>query len=560
MAEPETTTTTTTSPSTTTPLTTTTATTQPTRSIARRFVGVRQRPSGRWVAEIKDSSQRVRLWLGTFDTPEEAARAYDEAARALRGENARTNFTMQMDSFPSNGGDAVSPESDPRRGVNFASLKSKLSKNLQSIMARTKENKSAKSRVSDHFTFASIFHRNHQYQNPVDIKNLEKAVQPSIIVPHVADEASFCNSSSASDCSYTGSSDCVEFRPTLGTDSDGSDIGDHGYLNDHGFVDQMMAGWIDSPEASEETRTSLIPLSSANLDAYYYHQTCPQADNIIWATIRNASLHDPKIPPRLLRMFFHDCFIRGCDASVLLDSTPGSKAERDGPPNISLRAFYVIEEAKARIERVCPRTVSCADIVATAARDVVAMAGGPYWDVLKGRKDGRVSKASETVNLPAPSLNITQLIQSFAKRGLGVKDLVALSGGHTLGFSHCSSFNARLRNFSLKSDVDPSINPVFANKLRMTCPQHNKNGSAGVFLDSTASMFDNDYYKRVVAGNGVFGSDQALFSDRRTKEIVELFAKNEELFFREFASSMVKLGNVGLKNGGEVRLKCGVVN
>ncbi|KAJ6722853.1 SHN SHINE DNA BINDING / TRANSCRIPTION FACTOR [Salix koriyanagi] len=59
---------------------------------SRRFVGVRQRPSGRWVAEIKDSSQRVRLWLGTYDTPEEAARAYDEAARALRGENARTNF------------------------------------------------------------------------------------------------------------------------------------------------------------------------------------------------------------------------------------------------------------------------------------------------------------------------------------------------------------------------------------------------------------------------------------------------------------------------------------
>ncbi|XP_015695083.2 ethylene-responsive transcription factor ERN1 [Oryza brachyantha] len=61
-----------------------------------KFVGVRQRPSGRWVAEIKDTTQKIRMWLGTFETAEAAARAYDEAARLLRGAEARTNFAPRI--------------------------------------------------------------------------------------------------------------------------------------------------------------------------------------------------------------------------------------------------------------------------------------------------------------------------------------------------------------------------------------------------------------------------------------------------------------------------------
>lgn len=66
-----------------------------------------------------------------------------------------------------------------------------------------------------------------------------------------------------------------------------------------------------------------------------------------------------------------DFVLKGCDGSVLLNSTGTNKAEKDGPPNISLHAFYVIDNAKKALEAMCPGTVSCADIVALAARDAV---------------------------------------------------------------------------------------------------------------------------------------------------------------------------------------------
>ncbi|KFK26799.1 hypothetical protein AALP_AA8G295000 [Arabis alpina] len=306
---------------------------------------------------------------------------------------------------------------------------------------------------------------------------------------------------------------------------------------------------------------AMVKPSVAALDAHYYDQSCPAAEKIILETVRNATLYDPKVPARLLRMFFHDCFIRGCDASILLDSTQSNQAEKDGPPNISVRSFYVIEDAKAKLERVCPRTVSCADVIAIAARDVVTLSGGPYWSVLKGRKDGTVSRANETINLPAPTFNVSQLIQSFAARGLSVKDMVTLSGGHTLGFSHCSSFESRLQNFSKFHDIDPSMNFAFAQSLKKKCPKSSNRGkNAGTVLDSTTSVFDNVYYKQILSGKGVFGSDQALLGDDRTKWIVETFAQDQKAFFREFATSMVKLGKFGVKETGQVRVKSRFVN
>lgn len=87
----------------------------------------------------------------------------------------------------------------------------------------------------------------------------------------------------------------------------------------------------------------------------------------------------------------------------------------------------------------------------------------------------------------------------------------------------------------------------------MKFPKPNKDHNAGEFLHSTSSTFDNNYYKQLMGGKGVFGSDQALFNDHRTRNIVESFAKDQSLFCREFVASMVKLGNLRVIENRKVR-------
>jgi peroxidase len=103
-------------------------------------------------------------------------------------------------------------------------------------------------------------------------------------------------------------------------------------------------------------------------------------------------------------------------------------SERWANASKSLRGFEVIDDIKAELEKSCPKTVSCADILVAAAREATLAVNGPFWQVPYGRKDGRVSLAKETESVPMGRERITDLIQFFQSKGLNVLDMVVLSG------------------------------------------------------------------------------------------------------------------------------------
>ncbi|XP_022858652.1 peroxidase 47-like [Olea europaea var. sylvestris] len=295
------------------------------------------------------------------------------------------------------------------------------------------------------------------------------------------------------------------------------------------------------------------------LSMNYYIMNCPFAEGIIRNTVNRALQSDPTLAAGLVRMHFHDCFVEGCDGSVLIDSSKGNKAEKDSPANLSLRGYEIIDQAKEEIEQQCPGVVSCADILAMAARDAVFFAGGPVYDIPKGRKDGRRSKIEDTINLPPPTLNSSELMRMFGQRGFTAQEMVALSGAHTLGVARCSSFKHRLSNFDATNDVDPTLDTKFAKTLSKTC---SAGDNAEQAFDSTRNSFDNDYFYALQRKNGVLFSDQTLFASARTRGIVNGYAMNQAMFFLDFQQAMVKMSMLDVKEGskGEVRDNCRLIN
>ncbi|KAK1692152.1 hypothetical protein QYE76_008849 [Lolium multiflorum] len=298
---------------------------------------------------------------------------------------------------------------------------------------------------------------------------------------------------------------------------------------------------------------------------YYTHNgRCPQAEKIVRDAVEKATAGEKA---GLIRLFFHDCFVQGCDGSVLLS---GADTERTAFPNLSLRGFEVIDAAKAALETACPGVVSCADVVAFAGRDASysLSSGRINYRVPAGRYDGKVSRAGDTFqNLPPPFGDLNLTTAMFAAKGLSQDDMVVLSGAHSIGRSDCSSFPDRLPPVANSSTA---MEPKLAQQLTGTC---SAGGSVNVLQDAiTPDKLDIQYYTNVLSRNVLFNSDASLTTSTETEGLVEFYAGKRPLFRgkflgpiqwnHDFEDAMVKMGYIGVKTSaeGEIRNTCAFIN
>ncbi|KAL9256553.1 Peroxidase 4-like protein [Drosera capensis] len=297
--------------------------------------------------------------------------------------------------------------------------------------------------------------------------------------------------------------------------------------------------------------------TDAQLSANFYSTSCPNVETIVRNAMTTAVNNEARMGASILRLSFHDCFVQGCDASVLLDDTASFTGEKTALPNAgSLRGFDVIDTIKADVEAACNATVSCADILALAARDGVFLLGGPSWTVLLGRRDSTTASLTDANNdLPSPFSDLSTLLTLFSNKGLSATDMTALSGAHTIGQGRCFLFRSHIYN-------ETDINSTFAASLQANCPFSGGDNNLAPIDLQTPTTFDNDYYQNLLSQEGLFHSDQELFNGGSQDALTQTYANDFSQFSSDFVTAMINMANISPLTGtaGEIRLTCSAIN
>ncbi|CAI0449737.1 unnamed protein product [Linum tenue] len=312
-------------------------------------------------------------------------------------------------------------------------------------------------------------------------------------------------------------------------------------------------------------------MSHGALQVGFYRGKCGFADveAIVGGVVSAQFFTDPSLLASLIRLHFHDCFVNVSFFSISrdwshIDDSPDS--EKTASPNQSVRGYEIIDQAKDAVEKICPGVVSCADLIAIAARDAVFLvrqSGGGIYRVQTGRRDGLVSSADiANVTLPGPSITVPQAIAAFADKGLTAVDMVLLLGAHSVGVAHCSFLSERIHNFKGSGKPDPSMDQFTVNTLRSRCPINAIENTVNLDQNPFSPLvLDNSYYQNILLRRGVLQIDQELGMNRFTRPIIANLANSVD-FPARFGAAMVRLGAVGVLTGtqGEIRSSCRVVN
>ncbi|KAL0012291.1 hypothetical protein SO802_007399 [Lithocarpus litseifolius] len=276
-------------------------------------------------------------------------------------------------------------------------------------------------------------------------------------------------------------------------------------------------------------------INEAKLAYDYYKYSCPNLETIVRREMLSIFLTDATAPAAFLQLMFHDCLVQ-------------------------VRKRETIGYIKSILENECPGKVSCADIIALAAKKSVSFSGGPHIQIPLGRKDSTTSSYQQAdASLPPQGIKVHELIHTFASKGMNLEEAIAIIGAHTLGVGHCMNIASRLY------DPQPHGHMHYGYEafLRLKCPTRVPiTNFTFVPNDITPTIFDNQYYRDVLMGKGLFTIDSSISTDPRTAPIVRHFAIDQNYFFQVFSSAFVKLSstNVLTKGKGEVRRQCNRIN
>ncbi|XP_076953708.1 peroxidase 21-like [Bidens hawaiensis] len=300
---------------------------------------------------------------------------------------------------------------------------------------------------------------------------------------------------------------------------------------------------------------------TSELRLNYYSQTCPNVEEIVKEQVIALYNKHGNTAVSWIRTLFHDCMVKSCDASLLLESINGIQSEKISTRNMGMRNFKYIKTIKDAVESSCPMTVSCADIVALSARDGAVLLGGPRIEMKTGRKDSKESHLAEIdASLPNHNDSMMYVLARFQSVGIDAEGTVALLGAHSVGRVHCLNIVDRLY-----PTLDPTLDPTYAEYLKGRCPHPDPDPNAVEYARNdleTPMILDNMYYKNIINNKGLLVVDQQLITNPITSPFVEKMAADNDYFHEQFAKALLIMSenNPISEEEGEVRTDCRFVN